>query len=347
MAKKMIVANWKMNNAFEEADQWLGTFIDLYANNKDALQNLDIVICPPSFLVDYLDSQLLDNAFDGLETIMLAQNKQIEDFSEEEIADIVVGQRPFWLGAQDCHFENAGSFTGDLSAEMVKKIGADYVILGHSERRENHFETDEIIAKKVAAVMIAIAFIDYFYQRWEFEKSMRMSKQEVKDEYKQSEGDPHIKGKQKQKMRQMSMGQVRQAVPDASAVVSNPTHYAIGIQYEDGMQAPKIVAKGRDELAIYIKQVAKEHDIPIFEDPPLARGLYGACELGDFIHPDFYVAIAKIIAHILKLKGGEVKPPEEDSIQPRSVRMSKGMSSESRTDLGLDDKPPGGASIKS
>lgn len=153
MAKKIIVANWKMNNAFEETDQWLATFIDLYAANKEVLQNLEIVICPPSFLVDYLDSQLLDNAFDGVEAIMLAQKKQIEDFSEEDLANIVIGQRPFWLGAQDCHFENAGSFTGDLSAEMIKKIGADYVILGHSERRENHFETDEVIAKKVAAAV--------------------------------------------------------------------------------------------------------------------------------------------------------------------------------------------------
>ena len=205
------------------------------------------------------------------------------------------------------------------------------------------------IAKKVAGAMIVVAFIDYFYQRWEFEKSLRMSKQEVKDEYKQTEGDPHIKGKQKQKMRQMSMGQVRQAVPDASAVVSNPTHYAIGIRYEDGMDAPKIVAKGRDELAIYIKEVAKEHDIPIFEDPPLARGLYNHCELGDFIHPDFYVAIAKIIAHIMKQKGGKMPTPaDEDEPRQRSVRLGKEMSEEARSDLGMENSggpPAGGASL--
>jgi flagellar biosynthetic protein FlhB len=166
---------------------------------------------------------------------------------------------------------------------------------------------------------------------------MRMSKQEVKDEYKQSEGDPHIKGKQKQKMRQMSMGQVRQAVPDASAVVSNPTHYAIGIRYEDGMSAPKVVARGRDELAIYIKEVAKEHDIPIFEDPPLARGLYNSCDLGEFIHPDFYMAIAKIIAYLMKQKGGKVAPPDEDGVKPRAVRMGNTMSEEDRETLGGDD----------
>ncbi len=197
------------------------------------------------------------------------------------------------------------------------------------------------IAKKAAVCMIIVAFIDYFYQRWEFEKSLRMSKQEVKDEYKQSEGDPHIKGKQKQKMRQMSMGQVRQAVPDASAVVSNPTHYAVGIRYEDGMGAPKVVAKGRDELAIYIKEVAKEHDIPIFEDPPLARGLYNSCELGEFIHPDFYMAIAKIIAYIMKQKGAKVPPgPDESQPRPRNIRMGQSLSDEDRS-AGLADSAGG------
>lgn len=192
------------------------------------------------------------------------------------------------------------------------------------------------IAKKVAAAMCVVAFIDYFYQRWEFEKGLRMSKQEVKDEYKQTEGDPLIKGKQKQKMRQMSMGQVRQAVPDASAVVSNPTHYAVGLKYEDGMAAPQIVAKGRDELAIYIKEVAKEHDIPIFEDPPLARGLYASCELGEYIHPDFYVAIAKIIAHLMKKRGGkEIAPPEEGS-KSRPASQGREMSDEERAELGLE-----------
>ncbi len=188
------------------------------------------------------------------------------------------------------------------------------------------------IAKKTAAAMLVVAFIDYFYQRWEFEKGLRMSKQEVKDEYKQTEGDPLIKGKQKQKMRQMSMGQVQQAVPDASAVVTNPTHYAVGIRYEDGMEAPKVVAKGRDELAIYIKEVAKEHDIPIFEDPPLARGLYGSCELGEFIHPDFFMAIAKIIAYLMKQKGGKIAPPDDSEKESRG-RQGLGMSDEDRESL--------------
>ena len=199
-----------------------------------------------------------------------------------------------------------------------------------------------LIAKKTAAAMLIVAFIDYFYQRWEFEKGLRMSKQEVKDEYKQTEGDPLIKGKQKQKMRQMSMGQVQQAVPDSSAVVTNPTHYAIGIKYEDGMAAPKVVAKGRDELAIYIKEVAKEHDIPIFEDPPLARGLYGSCELGEFIHPDFFMAIAKIIAYLMKQNGGKIAPPGEEDEKSNRGGTGLGMSDDDREQL---DAGGGGPSV--
>lgn len=153
MTKKMIVANWKMNNAFEESDQWLASFSDLYYSNWEELQNTEIVVCPPSFLIDHMDSQLLDNTFDGFEQIMLEEKKQVEDFSEDELMDIMEAQRSFWLGAQDCHYENSGSFTGDISAEMIKKIGADFVILGHSERRANHFESDEIVAKKVAAAV--------------------------------------------------------------------------------------------------------------------------------------------------------------------------------------------------
>lgn len=158
------------------------------------------------------------------------------------------------------------------------------------------------IAKKVAGVMIVVACIDYFYQRWEFEKSLKMSKQEVKDEYKQTEGDPHIKAKQRQKQRQISRGQIRQAVPDSTAVVSNPTHYAIGIKYDEEMEAPIVTVKGEDATAIFIKELAIKHDIPIFEDKPLARALYPVCKVEREIPAEFYMAVAQIIAQILKEK---------------------------------------------
>lgn len=159
------------------------------------------------------------------------------------------------------------------------------------------------IAKKVAGAMIIIAGIDYFYQRWEFEKSLKMSKQEVKDEYKQTEGDPHIKAKQRQKQRQISRGQVRQAVPTSSAVVSNPTHYAIGLRYDpQESEAPIVTVKGVDSVAIYIKELAEKFDIPIFEDRELARALFPVCITDKPIPPEFYMAVAQIIAQLLQKK---------------------------------------------
>jgi len=160
-----------------------------------------------------------------------------------------------------------------------------------------------VIAKKVAAAMIIIAGIDYFYQRWEFEKSLKMSKQEVKDEYKQTEGDPLIKSKQRQKQRQISRGQVRQAVADSSAVVSNPTHYAVALKYDpESMDAPIVMAKGEDEMAIFIKELANKFDVPIFEDVELARALFAVTLVDRPIPPEFYMAVAQIIAEIMKKK---------------------------------------------
>jgi flagellar biosynthetic protein FlhB len=158
------------------------------------------------------------------------------------------------------------------------------------------------IAKRVALAMVCLAGVDYFYQRWEFEKSLKMSKQEVKDEWKQAEGDPHIKGKIRQKMRQMSRGQARQAVPESSAVVTNPTHYAVALKYESGMEAPIVMAKGEGHMALLIKQLADQHDIPMYEDIELARALYKVAEVEQPIPPEFFLAVAKIIADIMKAK---------------------------------------------
>lgn len=159
------------------------------------------------------------------------------------------------------------------------------------------------IAKKVAGAMVIIASLDYFYQRYEFEKSLKMSKQEVKDEYKQTEGDPHIKAKQRQKQRQIARGQVRQAVPQSSAVVSNPTHYAIALRYDpQNDEAPVVTTKGEDAMALLIKELAIKHDIPIFEDRELARAMYPVCVIDKPIPPEFYTAVAQIILKLMKEK---------------------------------------------
>lgn len=146
---KIIVANWKMNHAFDEADIWLGNFFKSFSTEFEKLQNVKMVLCPPVFLLDYLDSELMNDGFENLEVTMKNEQKKFEDFSAEELTKIVLDERPISLGAQDCHHELEGSFTGDVSASMLKKVGCEYVILGHSERRAGHFESDEIIAKKI------------------------------------------------------------------------------------------------------------------------------------------------------------------------------------------------------
>jgi triosephosphate isomerase len=151
--KKIIAANWKMNHAFDEVDVWMDGFFKNYSAKYDELQKVEMVLCPPAFLLDYIDSELMDDSFDDLEEIMKRDHKKVEDFSAEELSAIMLEQRPIRLGGQDCHHELAGSFTGDISAVMLKKVGCEYVIIGHSERRETHFESREIVAKKVQAAL--------------------------------------------------------------------------------------------------------------------------------------------------------------------------------------------------
>lgn len=156
----------------------------------------------------------------------------------------------------------------------------------------------------VCCVMFLVAILDYIYQRHEFMKQMRMSKQEIKDEYKQQEGDPHIKSK----LRQIRMERARQRmmanVPSADVVITNPTHYAVALTYDTSiMGAPVLVAKGVDAVAFRIRDLAKEHDIPIVENPPLARALHAAVDLDEEIPYEHYKAVAEVISYVYKLKG--------------------------------------------
>ncbi|WP_019278595.1 flagellar biosynthesis protein FlhB, partial [Clostridium botulinum] len=156
---------------------------------------------------------------------------------------------------------------------------------------------------RVSLVMIAIALTDFIYQKFQFKRDMKMSKQEVKEEFKQMEGDPQVKGKIKQKQREMAMGRMMQNVPDASVVITNPTHIAVALKYEDGEDnAPMLVAKGSDYIAIKIKQIAKENDVPIIENKPLARLIFKEVEIENEIPSDMYQAVAEILALVYKLK---------------------------------------------
>lgn len=155
----------------------------------------------------------------------------------------------------------------------------------------------------VSILLIILSVFDYAYQRYEHEKSLRMSKQDIKDEYKNMEGDPKIKSKIKEKQRQMAMQRMMQEIPKADVVITNPTHYAVVLKYDESKaDAPIVVAKGVDYLALKIKQIAKNHDIITIENRPLARALYAQTEIGDVIPEQFFKAVAEILAYVYRLK---------------------------------------------
>lgn len=157
---------------------------------------------------------------------------------------------------------------------------------------------------RIAAAYMVIAFIDLIYQRRKFTKDMMMTKQEVKDEYKNSEGDPAVKSAQKRRMMEASRRRMMQQLPQADVVITNPTHYAVAIKYDaEESDAPIVVAKGADYLAQKIKEIARDNDVEIVENKPLARMLYANVEVGELVPPELYKAVAEVLAYVYHLKG--------------------------------------------
>jgi flagellar biosynthesis protein FlhB len=160
------------------------------------------------------------------------------------------------------------------------------------------------LAVGMLVVLAALAGFDYVYQRLSFLRSMRMSKQEVKEEHKQAEGDPAVKSRLRQIRMERARKRMMAAVPTASVVVTNPTHFAVALKYEMGSKgAPKVVAKGADLIAQKIREIARENDVPVVENPPLARALYATVELDHEIPTEHYRAVAEIINYVFRLKG--------------------------------------------
>ncbi|WP_257350030.1 flagellar biosynthesis protein FlhB [Pseudalkalibacillus decolorationis] len=154
-----------------------------------------------------------------------------------------------------------------------------------------------------SVLLIFLAILDYMYQKFDFEKSIRMSKQDLKDEYKKMEGDPLIKSRIKEKQRQMAMQRMMQEVPKADVIITNPTHYAIALKYDDDkMDAPIVVAKGVDYIALKIREIAKHNDIFTIENRPLARSLYDQTEIGDMVPESLFKAVAEVLAYVYRLK---------------------------------------------
>lgn len=161
---------------------------------------------------------------------------------------------------------------------------------------------------KASAVMLVLAGFDYAFQRFEYERSLRMTKQEVKDEYKMLEGDPQIKSRIRTIQRQIAYKRMMTDVPKADVVVTNPTHLALALKY-DGvkMTAPKVVAKGADLIAQKIKEIAKQHHVPIVEDKPLAQALYKAVDIGDEVPEQLFQAVAQVLAYIYRLRDKNIR----------------------------------------
>ncbi len=159
------------------------------------------------------------------------------------------------------------------------------------------------ISVRCAIFLLIVAILDFSYKKWQHKKDIRMSKKELKDEYKMTEGDPLIKSKIREKQRTMAMSRMMQDVEDADVVITNPTHYAVALKYDSSLgPSPKVLAKGKDLVAKRIKQIAKENDIYITENKELARALYKKVDIGDFIPEELYLAVAEVLAYVYSLR---------------------------------------------
>ena len=195
---------------------------------------------------------------------------------------------------------------GLIIYDLVKKVFPKILTLSNMNLAASTDYLIKLIFRvsiTAAAAFLVIAILDFVYQKWEFGRSLRMSIDEIKKEMKQTEGDPMIKAQIRQKQRMMSMNRMMQSIPEATVVVTNPTHLAVVLKYDDKMMdAPQIVAKGAGYVAVKIKEKAAEYNIPIVEDKPLARSLFKSSEIGDFVPVDLYQAVAGVIAAIYSLQ---------------------------------------------
>lgn len=248
-----------------------------------------------AFGASYLQFGLLwsaDNLMPRLDKISpLAGFKRI--FSLRSVTELLKGVMKIALVATA-----VGYFVMPSVGDLHQLIGMDMGQLVAAINKEV-----KIVLIGVFSVMGVIAAADILYQRYEYMKTLRMSRQDLRDEYKQTEGDPLVKGRLRQLRMERARRRMMGEVPNADVVVTNPTHYAVALKYDqNAMAAPKVVAKGTDKVAQRIREVAEEAEVPIIENPPLARGLYAAVDIDQEIPPEYYKAVAELISYIFKLK---------------------------------------------
>lgn len=185
------------------------------------------------------------------------------------------------------HWEECYRLVGAEPGDIASRVGTMVYSLG----------------TQMVGTLLGIAVLDYAWQRYEFEKGLRMTRQEVKDEMRDAEGNPETRQRIRQRQREFSRRRMMAEVPSATVVITNPTHYAVALRYEAGQSgAPRVVAKGQDKIALKIRELAKENDVPVIESPPLARALHAQVKLGEEIPAELYRAVAEILALIWRLE---------------------------------------------
>ena len=198
-------------------------------------------------------------------------------------------------------------FIGTIAYILVKGELASFPLLVHQEVGQILVFIARVALKIsffVCLALVILAILDFIYQRWQYEQDLKMTKQEVKDEQKQTYGDPKVKSRIRSVQMEMARRRMMEAVPEADVVITNPTHFAIALKFDaEEMVAPRVLAKGAGHVAQRIKEIAAEHQVPVVEDKPLAQALYKMVELGDYIPAELYRAVAEVLAYVYRLKG--------------------------------------------
>lgn len=215
------------------------------------------------------------------------------------------------------------SLVGGFAILILWNIRGDLLALATFEARPAIDAALDIVIwvfMALSAVLILVAVVDVPYQLYEYTEKMKMTLQEVKDELKNTEGKPEVKGRIRQLQREISQRQMMQSVPEADVVITNPTHYSVALKYEnEGRGAPILVAKGADFVALKIREVATEHDIPVLSAPPLARAIYNSTEIDDEIPSGLYMAVAQVLAYVFQLQSFKKRQAE----RPSNLQMDK------------------------
>lgn len=233
-------------------------------------------------------TKLLKLKLDALDPVKGAQKL----FSSEALMRLVTGSLKITLLAAVAWYTIRGQADsvlacGGLGAAAMLAVSAELIFT---------------LGLRLGLVLLILGLADYFFQRWKLEQSLKMTKQEVRDELKNMEGDPAIKHRRRQLQARLALQRIHRDVPRANVVVTNPTEYAVALRYVEGeMDAPKVVAKGADLLALRIRQIAQQNGVPVVQRPPLARALYASVEIGQEVPPRFYRAVAELLAYVYQL----------------------------------------------